>query len=1778
LLAGILVGVLHLPPLQRYVFEAFVVPAAEAATGLKLSARSVRWNLLGAVVDLGGVILRAPGYSRPVLSLDRLELRLPLASLLGTWTFEVGLDRPELWLEADAAGLWNVPLLNPSDAEPQPAGPATGDLELPDYEIRSIQVRSVQIHVRRNDLTLDLEPSDLTANVRLASLQGELSLRLGRGAMQLAGRPLQLGSLELEAKAASGGLSARIRGDAPGLQLDSSVALASLRGLDGLSGAVELRLDPARLPADLIPAAVTGPVEARAELNGSLLAPRVELQLEAPELSVASELAGLSARATLRENGSVQASVRGTLSGASIQGSVDLASLSGEARLSGRATATADVSRVASELLASRTTGQARIQIGLGGTAAAPEARTRIEAEGLSWEGRPLPGLRGTLDAGLSGTSGTPWARCDLELVETADPTARPRPSGRLRVAVENGAIDLQELRLIDGATSLLARGRWSPAQEVRLEIDATSEALDRYAELLGIDLAGSLSAHASVRGPLDRPDAAVRFELRDGRYAGRPLQGRGRMELSSGALQIEELQVQAAGVEARVSGRADLEGLLAGTSGSEGNLLVEDLQVADAGLRADALRVRLQSRDSTQGPQIAATAVVEKLAVAGRDLGFSRLELQATRPAGRSLDLSAQLFDGQAEILAQRRGAGLSGRIVLRDLDLGPWMKGAVLAGAEATGKLSGRLDFSAPELELGAMQASLLLDRLEGSLGSTTFELQETPASVNLEPGGRLASERLQLDLGGGDKMELRGEADLIALRGRGAIDLRLDLAKLAMWLPEPIQGRLEASAELRHDGVRGSIDLIQVEMGPWLGLALPSGVPAHGTMSGRVEVDAAKLTFEAAQGRVRLDQLEGAAGTLGFKLASSPAVVTLDPGGRLGISGDRLKIELGGEDRIELNGAFDLGTQRGKGTAAMHLDLAKIGPLLGLELQGRVSAAAEARANLGPAGEGARVSVRVEEVQIEPWLEGLGLTGGPLRPQGLLSAEASVHARGLRPEDIEAQLKVPRLELKLDTLQASSRRPIELSFDGRELRVDSLEIGLAPDEQVGIRGSLWPAEARVEMTAAAQLDLERLSSLAGRPLSGRLDANLRASGPLDAPGIEGIVRASGIQAGELGAGALDLRLEPTTPDGPHLGAIPLPTASLDAREVRAQGVALGRVQLELAPLELQAGGGPGIRGTASIGGIRLGDRPVGDLEAELALDPNEFRLEASGLGGALEARAVLALGSGGGGEAALALRSVGLGPFLELADLPFEAPPQGRISATGRLRLPEADLARAEGGIEIGELSLGLDRVELALEAPARAKLAAGRLRLEPLTLLARDVSTPERRERLTLEGQADAERVELRVVGAWPLASIRPFVPAVEALDGLARLELAVEGPPQAPRIRGSVGVNGGRLVYAQPRLEIQGLEARLRAEGSRIHIESVKGTLGGGLVSARGRIDLEKAGEPAADLTVRALGARVQMPELDLDTTADAELTYKGPVASGLLEGNVRLSQTRYTPRLSPVDLLVRLTQRVRVVEPLMLDPGLFAGAQDAPVIGAEPQLNLAISAAAGSISVDSGNVQAQAQAELQVVGKPSVPGVLGLVEVSDGSINLYATKFGGLRGTIDFERDPLALDPKLDLQATAVKGSEEVTLRIGGRAMSPALELRSSSGQPQVEVVKTLVGGSSEAGESGGILTTDQLSGLAAQQAASIASQQISSAVGLDLELVPPPLGRVPLLFALGKQVSEKLHVKFYKVDSPSESNIYEVRFDASETLQIEARRTEVQSNAVRVRLRKRFD
>jgi outer membrane protein assembly factor BamA len=392
----------------------------------------------------------------------------------------------------------------------------------------------------------------------------------------------------------------------------------------------------------------------------------------------------------------------------------------------------------------------------------------------------------------------------------------------------------------------------------------------------------------------------------------------------------------------------------------------------------------------------------------------------------------------------------------------------------------------------------------------------------------------------------------------------------------------------------------------------------------------------------------------------------------------------------------------------------------------------------------------------------------------------------------------------------------------------------------------------EAKAE---AAGLDWSRLPLVPppARRLGGTLSGSLRLSGTAEAP------------SGEAAA-----RLDGTTLDG-----APLPDLALDAQ-------ADGR-RLDLAARS-------GESGFLKGGGPLEGDWPM-RLAIDVAALPAQALLDAlpaaKDRGATLEAQGSL------------------------VVDVPLREPGAYRwsgegLAARGRLRAVEwsTEPFRASGSAE----EVLLDGLRLATRGRVRGG-GAGRGDPEDAAPAPEGARAAEPAVGvLGIDGRvplAEGRRFDLAVKGDFTLAAVAAVMEDGQA-GGNASLEARVEGTVDAPDVRGTFALSGGRLRVEDARLSA--LEVEGRFEGREALLDRASARLLGGRLLASGSLPLAKLDAG------RVARLRVEATDVDLSRLAvpTSERTEDSPSfrvsVEGVLEADApRLAGLRGEGRFTKVE-------------------------------------------------------------------------------------------------------------------------------------------------------------------------------------------------------------------------------------------------------------------------------
>ena len=336
---------------------------------------------------------------------------------------------------------------------------------------------------------------------------------------------------------------------------------------------------------------------------------------------------------------------------------------------------------------------------------------------------------------------------------------------------------------------------------------------------------------------------------------------------------------------------------------------------------------------------------------------------------------------------------------------------------------------------------------------------------------------------------------------------------------------------------------------------------------------------------------------------------------------------------------------------------------------------------------------------------------------------------------------------------------------------------------------------------------------------------------------------------------------------------------------------------------------------------------------------------------------------------------------------------------------------------------------------------------------------------------------AAAMDLRVGGKLDLALIDPIMEAAgRRVAGVLTLDLGATGTMAAPRIGGSIALNGGSFQDFAQGLDLSKMTALIRAEGQELVIDRFDATAGTGTIGVAGRIGA-LAPEIPLDLTVTAHNAEPIQSDL-LTARFDTDIHVAGAVTSGMkASGTVHILRAAINvPNSLPPSVAVLNVRR----------PGQKPPPPPAPPLPIALDLTLE---APRAIFVRGHGLDAELGGQLHVGGTLAALKPSGHFDMIRGSFSLVTTTLTFTTGQVGFDGGDIT-DPSINFVAESVSSTVTATLAVTGYASAPKITLSSSPELPQDEILAQLLFQSS----------TSQLSPF---QLASIATA-LASIAGVD--------------------------------------------------------------------------
>jgi translocation and assembly module TamB len=608
----------------------------------------------------------------------------------------------------------------------------------------------------------------------------------------------------------------------------------------------------------------------------------------------------------------------------------------------------------------------------------------------------------------------------------------------------------------------------------------------------------------------------------------------------------------------------------------------------------------------------------------------------------------------------------------------------------------------------------------------------------------------------------------------------------------------------------------------------------------------------------------------------------------------------------------------------------------------------------------------------------------------------------------------------------------------------------------------------------------------------------------------------RTVGLASGQLAAGAKQVQLSATfdhAPDRFDAGRLRFRVASnampleqihtlQEARpgidgtvQVTADGdVEIGQQRLRIS----------GLHADVSLRGLEWTGQPLGDVHLTAASEGPVLRarLESDLADSAIRGQGEWRLEGDYPGSATIAFSSldfarvrVWMAPSLASAAARFAGSAEGQLRIDGPALKPQ--LLKAELRIakfEIGPApGAGLPTAALTLHnsGPLVATMGNSVITVESARLVGRSSD-------FTITGKLPFDRksgLDLRVNGRADLALVREFSRDFNA-SGTLSADAVVRGPFDALQVNGRMEIHDAAMDIAGFPNGISKASGVVLFTGDRATIQSLSGETGGGRIEITGFAGYG-GGPVIFRLHAQAGQVRVRYPE-GVSTIADASLNLTGTSDRSMLAGTITVRRAGFNPETDVGSLLAQSAEPVRTPS---ARTGFLGG------LNFDVQINTSFDTQFESSLTEN----LQAEANLRLRGTATNPALIGRVNITQGQMVFFGTRFTINQGSIAFY-NPLRVDPVLNIDLETRARGIDVMLTVSGPLNKLNLTPRSDPPLQFNEIVALLATGRNP---------TSDPALLAAQSTAPQSWQQMGASALLGQAISSPVAGRLQRFFGV---------------------------------------------------------
>ena len=439
------------------------------------------------------------------------------------------------------------------------------------------------------------------------------------------------------------------------------------------------------------------------------------------------------------------------------------------------------------------------------------------------------------------------------------------------------------------------------------------------------------------------------------------------------------------------------------------------------------------------------------------------------------------------------------------------------------------------------------------------------------------------------------------------------------------------------------------------------------------------------------------------------------------------------------------------------------------------------------------------------------------------------------------------------------------------------------------------------------------------------------------------------------------------------------------------------------------------PQLQANLDLSQLQLGDQSLSPLHAQLQVAEQRahFHVTSTAAQAPVQAKGDISLSGDYPVEANMEMHSAPIAALLATYLPKVQKGLDGSLDLQGSVHGPLKSPGQLQASVEVPSVKLGYKGLQIANEGPLRFDY-------RDATVIVRQARLKGTGTDFSVQGTIPFDRgtsMNVSVNGVVDTSLMQIVSPETHS-SGQVRIDLHAEGQTTDPVMKGQIQIVNAAVSSESLPVSLSAVNGLMQISGNRIQVESLRGTAGGGTISASGSFSIASA--PNFALSLQAKSIRIH-PE-GMHTTLDGDLNLNGTAENANLTGRIVVDHLSFQQGSDLSTIISNFSGT-----PAASTPSAFAS---------HTKLNIAVQSS-DELSVSNSQFSISGTTSLTVTNTFASPVILGRISLTGGDVFFLGKRFELQNGSVLFS-NPVETEPVLNLYVTTTVEQYKITVNLLG--------------------------------------------------------------------------------------------------------------------------------------------